>query len=95
MQGRSAFKHVHAMLAADYAEQRGMILNSARAELAKLGDAEALKQHNAAVLAVHPYPELLTRPAYNSLYSKVLQGYKTPGNRCHTLQFSTLAHLQV
>lgn len=90
MQGRSAFKHVHASMSSDYVQQRSMILNPARAELAKLEGAEALEKLNAAVLAVEGWPTLLHRPNYNTLHNKMLQSFKTPGNRYSLHQFSNL-----
>ena len=90
MQGRSAFKHVHASMSSDYIQQRSMILNPARAELAKLEGAEGLEKHNAAVLAVQGWPTLLHRPNYNTVYNKMLQTFKKPGNTYSLHQFSNL-----
>ena len=81
MQGRAAFRHVHARITSDYIQRRSMILNSARAELAELADAEGLEKQNAALLAVQGWPTVLHRPNYNALYHKTLQSFKNRGNR--------------
>ena len=90
MQGRAAFGQLHASMASDYIQQRSMILNPTRAELAKLADAEGQEKHNAAVLAVQGWPTLLERPNYNTLYHKILQSFKNRGNRYSSHQSSNL-----
>lgn len=77
--GRSAFKQVHAVLVADYTEQRSKLLAPGKAELARLRGAEAFKLHTAAARAVQEWPDLRLRPAYNSVYLTVLKGFKTKG----------------
>jgi hypothetical protein len=85
LQASSAFRHVHAVLAADYKEQRDKLLAPGKAELAKLRGVEAFERHTAAVQAVQNWPELLKRPSYNGIYSTVKKSYKRKGNRCCTV----------
>jgi hypothetical protein len=82
MQGRSAFKHAHAMLAGLYTQQRKLILGPGQKELAKEAGEYAYERHCAVVERLLPYVMLLSRPFYHGLQKSVKKTFKAPGNRC-------------
>lgn len=77
----SAFKHLHAVLASDYTEQRLKLLAPGKAELAKEHSADAFDKHQAAVQLVREWPELGKRPAYKALYDTVKDKLQRKGDR--------------
>ena len=79
MQGDKAFKHMHAVLAAEYTAQRLMLLAPCALEQAKRRGAEALARHTAAVAAVQPHPMLLERPTYHGAHSSQQKSYSVKG----------------
>jgi len=84
VQGRNAFKHVHAELASLYSMQRKHILSPSAANLAKLRGGEVLAQHTAAHAALQPYSSLREHPLYSGAHAAQRRSYRQGNSRFHS-----------